>query len=80
MSIKKKSVKDFFFYTLLNHSLDTSTESLLGDGSGISSLTSTGTLKALPKAKQLPGCNIFNCLTISSVILGIILRIYSVSR
>ena len=31
-----------------------------GVGFGLSSFTNTGTLNALPKAIQLPGCNTFN--------------------
>ena len=50
-----------------------------GDGLGISNLTNTGILNALPNAIQLPGCNILSLLTISFVIFGTIFLIYSTS-
>src|SRR5574344_1647722 len=53
--------------------------SLEGAGLGISILTNTGTLNAVPNATQFPGCNIFNLFVVSLVILGTISLIYSTS-
>ena len=43
-----------------------------GAGFGISILIKVGSLKAVPKAIQVPGCNILILFTTSSVILGTI--------
>ena len=55
---KYNRINNYFLFT--NQTLVTSQLLLDGAGFGISIFISTGTLKALPKATQLPGFKFFN--------------------
>lgn len=76
---KVKSQYNIFNFTLLKNYLFVTNQVFLisvllldGAGFGISILIKVGSLKAVPKAIQVPGCNILILFTTSSVILGTI--------